>query len=88
MIQHEEGMLHPALQCYLKAIELDPEQSKIWCNLGALQFQLGEFQHSVDSLNPRGEPETRLCARLGQPGRIPLRPGPIDGSRNAAAIAR
>jgi tetratricopeptide (TPR) repeat protein len=51
MIQHEEGMLHPALQCYLKAIELDPEQSKIWCNLGALQFQLGEFQHSVDSLN-------------------------------------
>ncbi|MCE0522504.1 MAG: tetratricopeptide repeat protein [Methylacidiphilales bacterium] len=51
MIQHEEGMLHPALQCYLRAIELDPEQSKIWCNLGALQFQLGEFQHSVDSLN-------------------------------------
>jgi len=51
MIQHEEGMLHPALQCYLKATELDPEQSKIWCNLGALQFQLGEFQHSVDSLN-------------------------------------
>jgi len=51
MIQHEEGMLHPALQCYLKAIELDPEQSKIWCNLGALQFQLGEFQHSVESLN-------------------------------------
>jgi tetratricopeptide (TPR) repeat protein len=51
MIQHEEGMLHPALQCYLRAIELDPEQSKIWCNLGALQFQIGEFQHSVDSLN-------------------------------------
>ena len=51
MIQHEEGMLHPALQCYLHAVELDPEQSKIWCNLGALQFQLGEFQHSVDSLN-------------------------------------
>lgn len=51
MIQHEEGMLHPALQCYTKAIELDPEQSKIWCNLGALQFQLGEFQQSVDSLN-------------------------------------
>ena len=51
MIQHEEGMLHPALQCYQKAIELDPEQSKIWCNLGALQFQLGEFQQSVDSLN-------------------------------------
>jgi len=51
MIQHEEGMLHPALQCYLRALELDPEQSKIWCNLGALQFQLGEFQHSVDSLN-------------------------------------
>ena len=51
MIQHEEGMLHPALQCYTRAIELDPEQSKIWCNLGALQFQLGEFQASVDSLN-------------------------------------
>ena len=51
MIQHEEGMLHPALQCYLRSIELDPEQPKIWCNLGALQFQLGEFQHSVDSLN-------------------------------------
>lgn len=51
MIQHEEGMLHPALQSYLRSIELDPEQSKIWCNLGALQFQLGEFQHSVDSLN-------------------------------------
>ena len=51
MIQHEEGMLHPALQCYMRAIELDPEQSKIWCNLGALQFQLGEFQASVDSLN-------------------------------------
>jgi tetratricopeptide (TPR) repeat protein len=51
MIQHEEGMLHPALQCYLRAIEIDPEQSKIWCNIGALQFQLGEFQHSVDSLN-------------------------------------
>ena len=51
MIQHEEGMLHPALQCYRRAIELDPEQSKIWCNLGALQFQLGEFQESVDSLN-------------------------------------
>jgi tetratricopeptide (TPR) repeat protein len=51
MIQHEEGMLHPALQCYLKSLELDPEQPKIWCNLGALQFQLGEFQHSVDSLN-------------------------------------
>ena len=51
MIQHEEGMLHPALQCYLRALEVDPGQSKIWCNLGALQFQLGEFQHSVDSLN-------------------------------------
>ncbi len=51
MIQHEEGMLHPALQCYLRSLELDPEQAKIWCNLGALQFQLGEFQHSVDSLN-------------------------------------
>jgi tetratricopeptide (TPR) repeat protein len=51
MIQHEEGMLHPALQCYLRAIELDPDQSKIWCNLGALQFQLGEFEHSVESLN-------------------------------------
>jgi len=51
MIQHEEGMLHPALQCYLHSIEIDPEQPKIWCNLGALQFQLGEFQHSVDSLN-------------------------------------
>jgi tetratricopeptide (TPR) repeat protein len=51
MIQHEEGMLHPALECYLRAIDLDPEQSKIWCNLGALQFQLGEFQQSVDSLN-------------------------------------
>jgi len=30
MIQHEEGMLRPALQSYLRAIDLDPEQSKIW----------------------------------------------------------
>ncbi len=69
-------MLHPALQCYLRAIELDPEQSKIWCNLGALQFQLGEFQHSVDSLNRAVGPQARLRAGLGQPRRLALRARP------------
>ena len=51
MIQHEEGMLHPALKSYERSLEIDPQQAKIWCNLGALQFQLGEFQKSVDSFN-------------------------------------
>jgi tetratricopeptide (TPR) repeat protein len=51
MIQHEEGMLHPALKSYERSLEIDPQQPKIWCNLGALQFQLGEFQKSVESFN-------------------------------------
>jgi tetratricopeptide (TPR) repeat protein len=51
MIQHEEGMLHPALKSYERSLEIDPQQAKIWCNLGALQFQLGEFQKSVESFN-------------------------------------
>jgi tetratricopeptide (TPR) repeat protein len=51
MIQHEEGMLYPALKSYERSLEIDPQQAKIWCNLGALQFQLGEFQKSVDSFN-------------------------------------
>ena len=51
MIQHEEGMLHPALKSYERSLEIDPQQAKIWCNLGALQFQLGEFQKSVESFH-------------------------------------
>jgi tetratricopeptide (TPR) repeat protein len=51
MIQHEEGMLYPALKSYERSLEIDPQQAKIWCNLGALQFQLGEFQKSVESFN-------------------------------------
>jgi tetratricopeptide (TPR) repeat protein len=51
MIQHEEGMLYPALKSYERSLQIDPKQAKIWCNLGALQFQLGEFQKSVESFN-------------------------------------
>ena len=34
MIQHEEGMLHPALQSYLHALELDPRYAEAHFNLG------------------------------------------------------
>jgi len=43
------GKIPQAIERYLLAVELDPEYSEAWNNLGILQAQTGELQGACDA---------------------------------------
>ena len=45
---HRSDMFQEALECYMAAVELDPDNNEIWFEMGSCLYSLGNYQKALE----------------------------------------
>lgn len=78
----------PALECYERAVELDPDQPRAWYHLALMQSETGDPASGIVSLERVSELEASYVPALWRRGFLLLESGRLDEAESTLLEAR
>ncbi|NIL99955.1 MAG: tetratricopeptide repeat protein [Acidobacteria bacterium] len=83
LLYEAHEIYEPALECYARAVELDPEQPRAWYHLALMQNEAGDLESAVGSLMRVGDLETGYAPARWRRGFLLLELGRLDEADGA-----